>query len=76
MEVFKRCGTCRHTGPVPNDLNTVACYGGPPQVILVPQNTPAGMQFVPQTVYPNLARTNRACSLHEPILVVEAKDAA
>ena len=59
------CGTCRHTEPNPQDLTEVVCYGCPPQVVVIPQQTPQGLQMGITSMYPNLPKSNRACSLYE-----------
>lgn len=55
MSVLNRCGTCRHTEPVPNDLTKVTCFGHGVQLL----NTSQG----PVPVRPQMPKTERACAV-------------
>lgn len=74
---MKTCGTCRHTEMVPNDMTSVRCFGMPPVPVLMPVRVGNTMDMQIQLMRPHLARTERACALHESVVLVGANaDAA
>jgi hypothetical protein len=62
-----RCGTCRFTEAVKEDLTAVTCYGAPPTPMMVPVMTPQGPQMQIQLLRPGLKRAERACALYQPM---------
>jgi hypothetical protein len=60
-----RCGTCRFTEPVKEDLTAVTCFGTPPSPIMVPVMTPQGPQMQMQLLRPGMKRSEKACSLYQ-----------
>jgi len=60
-----KCGSCKHARPIPKDLTTKVCFGGPPQVIVAPG--PRGEVSV-QTVRPHVMIQEEACALFQPKL--------
>ena len=49
----KRCETCGCATPAPGDPNgrALECHRNPPTVIVVPMQTPGGMQMVPAAAF-------------------------
>lgn len=62
---MNRCGTCRHTEPVAQDLTKVTCYGHGVQFIMTTQG--------PVNARPQMGKDERACAIWEakpPALIV------
>lgn len=58
------CGTCAFAEMVPQDLNMLVCFGGPPTpAIMGMQQTPLGPQPAIAVIRPQLPRSERACGV-------------
>ena len=57
------CAQCEHYKHQPNDpdLRSRVCYGGPPQVLNMPVQTPRGPGITQVLTRPNPAPTEPAC---------------
>lgn len=58
-----KCGTCKFAQPLPNDLKQKICFGGPPQLIVLP-NRNGGLDV--QSGRPHVGVMDVACSFYQP----------
>ena len=60
---MNKCGTCKFAMPT-KDIGHRICFGGPPQVVAMPQQTPQGVIFVPSNIRPGITVNDPSCSFY------------
>ncbi len=71
---MKTCGTCKHTEVNPQDMTYVICYGVPATPVLMPVRVGNTMDMQVTPTRCSFKRTERACSLHESVVLLAGND--